>query len=198
MGGIMTIARITAMSLAAALSWLAGSSPSTAAPTSLVQGTAKYNFLRGSKWYVPTQTLPAVEMILKTGHVRNLVDQTVWDITNYRDGYFWGNTVAVFTSASTGQPTGDPSCSRMIGSPTPDGQVQITFIGADQTTAIGAVRGAGTLTRNPGQDWMFDMQMSTGTSSIIVHSSFMKQCKTGDDCQTKLPGSELSLSDFLA
>jgi len=44
----------------------------------------KYIFLRGSKWYVPSETLPAVEMNLANGKVSGVVDQTVWDITGYR------------------------------------------------------------------------------------------------------------------
>jgi hypothetical protein len=167
-------------------------------PLVAAEGTAKYRFLRDSKWYVPAETLPAVEMQLRNGRVRAVVDQTVWEITDYRYGYFWGRTVASFKYASTGQPVAAPACSRMIGSVTPSGRVHITFVGDGQTTALTAVRGTGTLSGNSQEGWRFEMQMSTGSTSVIAHWSYMDQCKPGDACESKLPGTELSLSQFLA
>jgi hypothetical protein len=162
-----------------------------------LQDVAKFSFLRGSKWYVPPSTLPAVEMKLKTGRVRALVDQTVWDITNYRDGYFWGRTVAVFKYAATGQPIGDPGCSRMLGSVTPSVRVHITFVPDGPPLTSLATIGTGTLT-GEGNRWVFEMQMSTGVTSVLAHWSFMYQCKFGQPCEASLPGTTLSLSDFLA
>jgi hypothetical protein len=161
-------------------------------------GIQKYRFLKASKWFVPTETLPAAALNLKNGRVVPLIDQTVWDITKFRDGYFWGRTVAVFKNPTTGQPTGAPACSRMLGSVTPDGLVHITFIGDDQTTADTAVRGIGTLTGSNRRGWRFQMQMSTGSTTVVAHWSYMDQCKSGDACETQLPGSDLSLADFLA
>jgi hypothetical protein len=40
--------------------------------------------------------------------------------------------------------------------------------------------------------------MSSGTTGVVAHSSFMKQCNAGGACETKLPGSELPLATFLA
>jgi hypothetical protein len=161
-------------------------------------GVKQFNFLRGSKWYVPPETLPAVEVKLKTGRVRAVIDQTVWDIPNYRDGYFSGRSVAVLKYAATGQPIGPVACSRLIGSVTPSGHVYITFVDADQATAFGAVRGIGTLSGNDQDGWRFEMQMSTGATSVVAHWSYMDQCKPGQACEAQLPGSDLSLADFLA
>jgi hypothetical protein len=176
---------------------LLGSSFAWAEPVTTAPGVAKFSFLRGSKWYVPRQTLPAIEMKLQTGATRAIVDQTVWNITNYRDGYFWGRTAAVFTYPAGGQPASGPSCSRMVGSVTPSGNIHITFIPDGQKTLLGSVVGTGTLTGNKSDGWTFEMQMSTGTTSVIAHWSYMDQCKPGDACETKLPGSKLSLADFL-
>jgi hypothetical protein len=193
----MTIRRIIAAGVIAAAGGLGCSTTWAAPPTATVQDVAKFSFLRGSKWYVPRQTLPAIEMKLRSGAVRAIVDQTVWDITDYRDGYFWGRTAAVFTYAGSGQPAGDPACSRMVGSVTPSGRIHITFIPEGQNTMLGAVRGTGTLTGNNSEGWTFEMQMSTGTTSVIAHWSYMEQCKPGQPCENRLPGSNLSLANFL-
>jgi hypothetical protein len=159
--------------------------------------TVHYGFLRGSKWYVPTQTLPAIEMNLGNGRVSAVVDQTVWDVTGYRYGYFWGRTAAVFTRQTGSGPQSQLSCASMLGSVTPDGRVHITFTPKGQKTALTAVRGIGTLTRS-GTDWLFQMQMSTGTTTVVAHWSYMAQCKSGQACEKKLPATNLSLSQFLA
>lgn len=159
--------------------------------------TIKYSFLNHSQWYVPTATLPAVEMNLADGKVTGVVDQTVWDITGYRYSYFWGRTAAVFTRQVGGKPQMSLSCATMLGSVTPDGQVYITFVPQGQKTALAAVRGIGTL-KPSGHGWLFQMQMSTGTTTLVAHRSYMAQCKTGEACEARLPGSELSLSQFLA
>ncbi|HVZ53887.1 MAG TPA: hypothetical protein VG986_18105 [Pseudolabrys sp.] len=157
----------------------------------------KYSFLGHSQWYVPAETLPAVEMNLATGKVFGVVDQTVWDITGYRYGYFWGRTAAVFTRQVGGKPQASLSCATMLGSVTSDGQVYITFVPKGQKTALAAVRGIGSL-KPTAHDWRFQMQMSTGTTTLIAHGSYMAQCRAGQACETKLPGSDLSLKQFLA
>ena len=172
--------------------------PATKASSLNQPGPGQYSFLRGSKWYVPPSTLPAIEMRLKTGRVRALVDQTVWDITHYRYGYFWGRTVAVFKYVNTGQPIGDPGCSRMVGSVTPSGRVHITFIPDGPPVTSLATTGLGTLSGNKTDGWTFEMQMSTGVTKLLAHWSYMVQCKSGQACEAKLPGSDLSLADFLA
>jgi hypothetical protein len=157
----------------------------------------KYSFLAGSSWYVPTQTLPAIEMNLANGKISLVADQTVWSITGYRYGYFWGRTVAVFTRRVAGALKTSLSCASMLGSVTPDGRVQITFVPKGQKTALTAVRGTGALSQTP-NDWLFEMQMSTGTTSVVAHWSYMAQCKPGQACEAELPGSSLSLQQFLA
>jgi len=161
-------------------------------------GLSQYRFLQNSRWYVPTATLPAVELNLRTGNVRAVIDQTVWDIKRYTYGYFWGSTIVRLMRPVTQDPIGDPVCLRMLGSVTPDGQVNITFINEDQTTAVGAVGGIGTLFRASDGRWRFQMQMATGLTSVIAHSSYMDQCRAGQSCQARLPGTRLSLSQFLA
>jgi hypothetical protein len=176
---------IATMSLAA---------PSLAAPSEV----AKYRFLKGSKWIVPRATLPAISFDLATGTATALIDQTVWDITDYRDGYVWGQTAAQFRDASTGELVSS-ACMHMVGSVTPSGKVHITFVNKDQETALTATRGAGKLVREQGGAWVFEeMQMSSGSASITAHWSAMVQCKPGQACENRLPGTKSSLQDFLA
>jgi len=40
--------------------------------------------------------------------------------------------------------------------------------------------------------------MSTGFNSVLAHWSYMDQCKPGQPCEAQLPGSDLSLEQFLA
>ena len=58
--------------------------------------------------------------------------------------------------------------------------------------------GIGTLAKVARQGWTFEMQMATGAMSVLAHWSYMYQCKSGDACETTLPGTNQSLADFLA
>ena len=186
-----------AFSLAAAVALPGGSRAGDGAPP--IAGLSQYRFLQDSRWYVPTATLPAVELNLQTGTVRAVIDQTVWDIERYTYGYFWGRTIARLIRPGTQDPIGGPACLRLLGSVSPDGRVNITFINEDQTTALGAVSGIGKLSRGGnGRSPRFQMQMATGLTSVIAHSSYMDQCRAGQPCQARLPGTDLSLSQFLA
>lgn len=173
-----------------------GAGAAMAAEPTADQAT-KYDFLRGTQWYVPDTTLPAVLLNLQNGKVTALVDQTVWDIVSSDHGYFWGRAVTVVRPWGSSTTSGNPSCARMVGSVTPDGHVYITFVEANQSTSAGAARGLGTLTTGSAA-WRFEMQMSTGSTGVVSHWSYMDQCKSGQACQKKLPGTELSLSQFLA
>ncbi|HVV63812.1 MAG TPA: hypothetical protein VHD14_18855 [Pseudolabrys sp.] len=166
-------------------------------PTSRAAPT-DYSFLRGSQWYVPSATLPAANLILKNDAVRPVLDQTVWDIIGYQKGYFWGRSVASFTQPVSGKPVTGVSCSRFLGSVTPSGRVYITFVPDGDTTTSSAVTGIGTLSSSVTQGWTFEMQMATGSAFVLAHWSYMYQCKAGQACEARLPGTRLSLQDFLA
>jgi hypothetical protein len=162
-------------------------------------GPDPYRFLNNSYWYVPTETLPAIQVDPSTGAVTRLVDQTLWTITSYTAGYFLGTSTAVLKNADTGAPIGPPSCTRIVGSVTPKGDVYIAFLDpSDPNAAADAIVGLGHLEQQAGTTWRFTMQMSTGNSSAIAHWSYMNQCKAGAPCNTRLPGTTLSLQQFAA
>ena len=196
----MTIGRLGAAAAAVAAIGFGATAAMAKDPlTSAAADVAKYAFLEGSRWIVPPATLPAILYEPEDGTVRDIVDQTVWDITGYRDGYFWGRTVARLSDAATGEPLGGFSCLDMVGSVTPGGRVHITFVDPERTTVLTAIRGTGLLVRGRGNRWQFEeMQMSSGFTSLVVHWSYMVECRPGDACEAELPGTTSSLAEFLA
>lgn len=183
---------------AIAIAFIAVVGPTRESVAAPLPDMAKYDFLEGSKWFVPHSTLPAITFDLATGTASAIVDQTVWDITHYRYGYFWGRTVAELRDAESGELLSEPSCMHLVGSVTPRGQVHITFINQDQPTALTATRGTGWLVWHGRTGWRFEeMQMSAGMTSVVVHWSFMEQCKPGQTCEAQLPGTDSSLWDLL-
>lgn len=184
-----------ALSIACRLAALLVGAAALSAPAGALE-VERYAFLKGTRWYVPSGTLPALLYTPATGTVTRLIDQTLWDITDYDKGYFGGRTVAVLRDAQTGERVGEPSCMRMIGSVTPEGTILISFLPVDAKTATSATTGFGKLdTRGEPR---FTMQMSTGTVALAAHWSYMVRCSPGQPCQTRLPGSRLGVSGFLA
>jgi hypothetical protein len=148
----------------------------------------------GTYWYVPNANLPAVEW--ETSDPVNyspILDQTVWHIDHYEDGYISGTVVAQIG-------VHPPHCQYLIGSITPSGAVYITFnsltdppVGSPSLTT-----GVGKMVLK-GNEWTFNMQMASGSSSNqVTHWAFMLECTPDEKCWTDLPGVHESLPDFLA
>jgi hypothetical protein len=148
----------------------------------------------GTYWYVPAIYLPAVEW--DSTDPRNyspVLDQTVWHIERYENGYFFGPIVVQIGLRP-------PLCQYMIGSVTPDGRVYIAFnplttfpIGNPSLTI-----GLGHMILKNG-DWTFNMQMSSGVASNqVAHWAFMLECKPGEECWEDLPGVQKSLPEFFS
>lgn len=148
----------------------------------------------GTYWYVPTQYLPAVEWDSSDSENYSAVlDQTVWHIERYENGYFFG-PIAVQIGLRP------PLCQYMIGSVTPDGSVYIAF---NPLTTIPI--GSPSLTIGTGkmvlknEEWTFNMQMSSGSSSNqVAHWAFMLECEPGEECWDNLPGVQGSLTEFIS
>jgi hypothetical protein len=86
--------------------------------------------------------LPAMQLEAGSIAPTHMTDQTVWQITGYSDGYFWGNC-AVLIYPADGVPTAAPQPRRMLGSITPDGAVQISFMNTGTLAAATAIQGWG-------------------------------------------------------
>ncbi len=113
----------------------------------------RWSWLADTYWYVPTSNLSAVLFNSSTGTLAPVSDQTVYHITGYRDGYFWGKTVTQLGSSSA-------SCSSLVGSVTPEGKVLMTFTATSSSSSPSITEGFGTMQRKFGR-WTMENQMFT-------------------------------------
>ena len=151
---------------------------------------AKWKWLKGTTWYVPTNNLPAYIYYPSKNRLVPVSDQTVYTITGYRNGYFWGRTAAQLGD-------NDVTCKSLIGSVTPEGKVYLTFTDYPYTEDVLPTIGTGTMTYKNGQ-WTMENQMSTGTSSTQVgHWAYMVQAERGSSAWNSLPGVGVSVPAFM-
>ena len=126
-----------------------------------------------------------------------LVDQTVWHVTGYREGYFWGVSVTLLWNAGEELPTHGPASQpkrfSMLGSITPEGRVHLTFVSNQSGSAtIGIGRAV------PHQKgWSLEMQMSSGDQKETAHWAYMLQTRPGEPSWDSLPGVGLSVPQML-
>ena len=147
-----------------------------------------WKWLEGTYWYCAADCMPALQG-QGTHSFRWVIDQTVWSITGYRDGYFWGVASVLLTVAGeTPYPDGKTDMT-FLASITPEGQVVITFIRSAVATTIGT--GRGTVHQEKPS---FEMQMSSGPGAApTVHWAYMMQVRPGDPEWTCLPGAGVSV-----
>jgi hypothetical protein len=159
---------------------------------------ATWQILNDTYWYVTSPDLPALEFSPSDDALAWQIDQTVWHISGYRNGYFWG-AVAVVTfdpSDAGGKQVGRPRHLSLLGTVTGDGQVQITFIRGNSLTES-VTTGVGHMVRMDGE-WAFQMQMSTASGdNRLLHWANMRQTKEGDASWHQLPGVGCSVEDML-
>jgi len=91
-------------------------------------------------------------------------------------------------------------CMNLVGSITPQADIQITFtfvLPPNTPPAVNLrVSGLGEMRRVQGE-WQAEMQMTTGVSSLVTHWAYMTQCRPGQACNQELPGVRIPLQDFL-
>lgn len=149
------------------------------------------DLLENSTWIVPPQTLLAFEYT--AGTETPVEDQTVWIISEYENGYFFGKTYP----ALNGIPK---SIMNMVGTVTPFGDVYITFYptsGSLSSTDI--VTGLGTLTIIDHQ-YVFVMQMNSSQNNLngLTHWSYMISVNPNDYFYQHLPSLNLSVPEFIS
>jgi hypothetical protein len=160
----------------------------------------QWAWLKDTYWYVRTPDLPALQLDPEHNLLSWLVDQTVWHISGYKNGYFWGVAATLLHEAGSGVPTSRPphiSQVTMIGTVLPDGNVQITFqsIGRRDTTPT---IGFGSMVKVDGA-WAFQMQMSTDrVNDRMLHWANMTQTREGESGWRHLPGNGYSVPQMLA
>jgi len=115
----------------------------------------------------------------------------VFRITGYRNGYFWGKTV-------TQLGPGPASCSSLVGSVTPDGQVLPTFTSSGDGASPSITQGFGKRQRKSGQ-WAMANQMFTSPNETlqIGHWAYMLQTRPGLKSWNSLPSVGISVPEFL-
>lgn len=174
-----------AILVAASLATAASVLPASAA------SVRDWNWLSGTTWYVPPSGLPAYIYTPSLNVLTPVQDQTVYTITGYRNGYFWGRTATKLGDGAIG-------CKSLVGSVTPEGSIYLNFTTFPYTQDISPTIGIGTMERK-GNQWTMANQMSSGSSSAqIGHWAYMLQTRPGSASWYSLPGVNMSVPDFMA
>ena len=152
---------------------------------------ARWRWLKGTTWYVPTRN-PLGFFLADAKTVVPVVDQTVYQIYDYREGFFWGKLVKKLT----GNP---PSCLSVIGSVTPEGWIQMSLVTQDPQEEAVVSRGTGIMRRKRGE-WTMEWQGASGPSaaSQYSHWAYMVQTRPGLPSWNRLPFVDMSVEQFLA
>jgi hypothetical protein len=151
----------------------------------------RWSWLANTYWYVPRANLPAVLYDSATGTLMAVRDQTLFHITDYRNGYFWGESATMLDSS-------DPSYSTMLGSVTPEGRFLLTFTSTGNNGSASITEGFGTMRWKRGQ-WTMENQMFTAPTERlqIGHWAYMVQTRPGMSSWKSLPLAATSVPAFL-
>ena len=149
-----------------------------------------WNWLQDTYWYVLPANIPALQYDPDSNALNWVNDQTVWHLTGYRLGYFWGISSTVIQKRG-GEPVG-PVFYTMLGSITPEGRVHITFIPRQGDPVIGI----GCVIEHQNQR-SFEMQMSSGRNVRTAHWAYMMRIEPGDRAWESLPGTHTSVPAML-
>lgn len=163
------------------------------APTTnvLAANNIPYQYcFKNSTWIVPPQTLLAY--LYDNANVTPVSDQTVWVISNYNQGYFSGQSYTAINNSIL-------SKKYLIGSVTSEGKVLITFY-SGTSTSTDLVSGLGNLNVKSSGQCSFIMQMNSGQNGVsgLTHWSYMIPVNPGDVFYNNLPGTNMSVPEFLA
>jgi len=150
-------------------------------------GSSDWSWLTNTYWIVPPQNLPSLLFNPSSNTLLPAADQTVYHITGYRGGYFWGKNVARIGKLPL-------NCSSLVGSVTPAGRVLLSFTTVNSDQSVTVQQGFGDMVLQ-GHAWTMLNQTST---SGFAHWAYMVQSKPGDASWNSLPGVGASVPDFLS
>lgn len=140
-----------------------------------------------STWIVPKETLLAYLTVNNV--TKAVVDQTVWIIDSYDNGYIFGTSYTTIN--------GEPNAkTKIVGSITPYGDVLLSFHNNSIITS-----GYGKFIKR-NNEWQFVMQMNTLNSLInnvigVSHWSYMEHITICDSEYYNLPGIGISVPKFI-
>ncbi|MBL8152471.1 MAG: hypothetical protein JNN15_21305 [Blastocatellia bacterium] len=160
----------------------------------MVYSSSDWSWLQDTYWYVQTDGLPALQLDVDDNSLSWIVDQTVWHITGYQQGYFWGVSATAVMDDSGREQEPRPVCFTMLGTITPEGNVHLTFIPArnSSSTTIGIG-----LVREQNASFTFEMQMSSGKDTLTAHWAYMARVRPEDPAWNNLPGVNISVPEML-
>ncbi len=151
---------------------------------------ARWQWLKNTYWYVPKNNLPTLVYSELLNKVKWINDQTVFYISDYKNGYFWGKAVVQLSKA-------EAKCMAMHGSVTPEGHVLLAFTELNASSTGEVTRGTGVMLEKAGA-WVMENQMISGSSSAQVsHWANMVQTDTSKPSWEALPGVNMSVPIFL-
>jgi hypothetical protein len=156
----------------------------------------RWGWLTNTYWYVPTPNLSAVILSRNDPMHPVLVpvrDQTVFHVTGYRSGYFWGISVSQFNN-------GTPTCNSLVGSITPEGRVLLLFSPMENSSGATITQGIGQMIHTGGR-WTMENQMFSRPSSSpleVGHWAYMVPTGPGRPGWTSLPSAGVSVEQLLA
>lgn len=126
----------------------------------------RWDWLAQTSWYVPPDYLLAYTVDSQLANPSAITDQTLWNVTQSTGGQIAGESVAMLSSIPV------PIKTSFTGIVTPGGQVRIEFVGQNTTTGIGQMRFVQ-------GEWRVEMQMVTGSDSLITHWAYMSRVTPG-------------------
>ncbi len=158
-------------------------------------GPTAWDWLEDTYWFVPPSGLPNQGFTSTSGDVQVGLGQTVYHIESCRYGYFKG--------INRTQVVGGPlACQTLIGSVTPEGDVQLTFLWIDDNGVVTQRTDARGVMRRRQGEWMMENQMTSGggtsSTAFLTHWAYMKQTEPGDASFDDLPLVHVSVPEFLA
>ena len=158
-----------------------------------------WSWLQDTYWYVLPEDLPALQLDPEDNTLTWVIDQTVWHVTGYGNGYFWGvSATMIRQSGETPQqePASLPICFSMLGTITPEGRVHLTFIPSPTASSRSATIGIGCAVEYR-SGWSLEMQMSSGNDTRTAHWAYMVRVQPGDASWESLPGVGISVPQML-
>jgi hypothetical protein len=159
---------------------------------------SQWSWLQDTYWYVPPESLAALQFSPDENTLTWRTDQTVWHISAFRTGYFWGiSATVILPEGGNSEPSNiKPVCFSMIGSITPEGRIYITFVRCGSSSSRSSTTGIGHAVSQKNQ-WTMEMQMATGSTQTTIHWAYMAQVKPEDPSWKSLPGVGISVPQML-
>jgi hypothetical protein len=148
-----------------------GAGTASAQVSASAEVNGNWSWLRGTNWYVPAASLPAILSGPGSAAPQTVLDQTVFHVEDYQGGYLWGTAVVQVAPVPGGRAIAPPLCLTFTGSVNPEGAVLLSFtfvVPGSAPAGVVKTQGIGVMRWKDGE-WMMEMQMSTGGQQEMTH-----------------------------